>query len=246
MPWLADNIQLVLFTPQVGAFPDARQSYVEMTGQEPDAFQRNPTPMMGSSTAQGSYNGRTVIASVQPGRLDAMIAGPVQSTGVPGEISDIETALSEAIQATSSLLAKTVVSRLSVVLNLIEPAATEAIAVENTRKAANLPSLPAGGNELAFSFNLRRDLAALPGCQMNRVMRWSALRQQIFNMGTSGGGGGSPIIVQEQFVSALTIDVNTAQPSGTIPAAVAAQVQANLAEEAVKLLHGGYGALVTT
>ena len=247
MPWSADNIQIVLFLPGGGAFPDALQMFELLTGRAADSFQRQPGGgPMAPSTAQGSHDGFTPMINSQPGRLDFVFAGPLADTGLPGEFSDIEGGVAKFTDIAAVALETLSPYRISVVLNLIQEAASEPAAMALIGQLLPLPALPATTTDFQLQMNIKRPFVSHPDRIMNRLLKWGSGRQQLLNIPQTGIGlAAAPIIVQDRQIVQFTVDINSAVMVANAPFGneQASAMLAELANEAVRLLHGGYGAL---
>jgi hypothetical protein len=182
---LIESLRLTAFTGAASAKEITWWS--DITGKQPEA--RTARPPMGFLQETGMFEGRTLILTIQPGRVDWVLnPGPSDVERKSDELSSIgrfPSALSAFVPPMLHWLSLgPPISRLGYGATLLEPAADRVAGYK--RLAEFLPTVridPAGSEDFLYQINRPRPSAlGIANLRINRLSAWSVAAVQKFSV----------------------------------------------------------------
>lgn len=211
--WASQSIQFVWFLTSVENVK-AAGLFERLTGEEPENVQTNRVPSPANpflGVAAGIIEQKQYTVQVQPGRIDFTIAPPNEMERPDAAVTllDTEADISAALKRLEGFaLDWPEAIRQSIVVNLVQPAPTQAEASEKLYAILDLDLGMDDVTDSVFQLNRRKQLPAL-GISINRLMRFSIASYQEFLVQVTPNGTAPVPVSRQHFATALTLDFNT-------------------------------------
>jgi hypothetical protein len=214
MPQLVESLRLTAF---LGATPSPREPtwWSDLTDNEPET--RTSKPPMGVFQEIGVFQDRTLVLSIQPGRIDWLFnPGPSQVEAEISSVGDIPSAQGIFLPAMRRWLGEMApaVIRMGYGVTLLEPVRDKVAGY--MRLAELLPAVhidPQGSADFIYQINRPRQSAlGIQNLSINRLSNWSVALIQRFGFIFSAGSPPALAPPQLGALSAVRIalDISTA------------------------------------
>ncbi|MDG4885346.1 hypothetical protein [Mesorhizobium sp. WSM4884] len=233
MPYKADSVHIVVFGQ--ANVSDLTALFRDVYGVPATAMQPHPSGV-GSSTSAPLQSINANLHS-QPGRLE-IVAAPLPAQGATMQSIDLNAGLDFLVPRARTLIEKTEVVRLALVLSLFESVPSAEAACEAFIKETGI-KVPKDSTDVSFSVN-RRKKVDKGEIILNRLLRWeSALRQilQFSNVSTVP-------FTHNFHVLGWMVDVNSVPVDKPIDKATAYTLLDSLVKETRECISGGYEYLI--
>lgn len=245
--WLVESIRLTAFPLPGASLDTSQETWLALVGEQPESVETNPRQNLGTASGRWEADSSPVnlAISVSSGRIDLRITPYIDLDSPMDHIPSIGEP-APTVDAFRSLAVRWLehapsIKRLAVAPTLVR----EAVSVEEGYRLLG-STLPAGFDPSDyFDFNLqlnrKTNSSAIPGLELNRLVKWSLGTLQEFVI-LGSGGLGKTVQQQSRTIARIDMDINTAaEQEDELPKSSMPDLLSELIDFALEISYHGLG-----
>ncbi len=217
--WLVESFRLTVFvTPDYKA-ANQPNWWQDLVASQPDS--RVFQPKIGSLREEGQYDNKRLILSIDPTRIDwllAPLADQVQAQNFFGSIG----AVNDNVEKFSQLMIKWLkletaphIQRLAFGMVLLQPVPDRKVGYQTLSRYLPAVELDQDSTDFSYQINRMRDSTIIPHLKLNRLSKWAVMTFVGASISIVGVVPTEFVLsAPPQFACRLELDVNTAQDYG--------------------------------